>query len=365
MRQQAPTPTAEGRWQALVEQIPAVVYLDDIDENATTVYISPQVERLLGYPIEAWKANPSLWYETLHPEDRDETFDEYMWQRDRHDRWSLEYRMVASDGRTVWIHEDDQVIRDDEGRRLVVQGVLHDITAMKEDEERLLLLGRTKDALLHAVSHDLRGPLAAVLGAASLMTNPAFDLTDEDRTKLLRGLVTSARRMDRIASNLLDIERLERGLIHADTELADLALVVAAVLEELEAPEGRSLGADLSPVVVPLDVVLVERMTENLILNAFKHTPKRARVRVRVRPVEGGAELMVEDEGPGIPPDLREAIFEPYRRAASPHVAGAGIGLSLVERFADLHGGRAWAGPREDGRAGASFHVFLPESVDA
>ena len=97
-------------------------------------------------------------------------------------------------------------------------------------------------------------------------------------------------------------------------------------------------------------------------MNAARHTSPSASLWVRVRPGPGGVLLVVEDDGPGVPEAMREAIFEPFRQvpgAAHPS-PGVGIGLSLVARFAELHGGRAWVEEREGG--GASFHVLLPDA---
>jgi signal transduction histidine kinase len=103
----------------------------------------------------------------------------------------------------------------------------------------------------------------------------------------------------------------------------------------------------------------VERIVENLVMNAVRHT-EDVGIWVRVFEQDGGAVIAVEDDGPGVPSDLQHEIFEPFRQGptASPHSPGTGIGLSLVAMFADLHGGRAWVEDRQGG--GASFRVFLP-----
>jgi signal transduction histidine kinase len=121
---------------------------------------------------------------------------------------------------------------------------------------------------------------------------------------------------------------------------------------------------DAAPVVVRADPAKVERIVENLLMNAARHTGSDRRIWLRVEEVEGGALIAVEDDGPGVPEALRAEIFEAFRQGptASPHSPGTGIGLSLVSRFAALHEGRAWVEERVGG--GASFRVFLPEAPD-
>jgi signal transduction histidine kinase len=142
----------------------------------------------------------------------------------------------------------------------------------------------------------------------------------------------------------------------------DLGELVARTVASLELPSERRIDVGVASVFVPADGAKVERIVENLVMNAVRHTARETTVWVRVEAASGGAIIAVEDDGPGVPPELRDAIFEPFRQGptASPHAPGTGIGLSLVAMFADLHGGRAWVEEREGG--GASFRVFLPAS---
>jgi signal transduction histidine kinase len=115
---------------------------------------------------------------------------------------------------------------------------------------------------------------------------------------------------------------------------------------------------DTAPLEIWADAAMVERIVENLLRNAVKHTPGDARIWVRVEREGDAALLIVEDDGPGVPADTREAIFEPFSQGASPaRSTGLGVGLAVVARFAALHDGRAWVEEREGG--GASFRVSL------
>ncbi len=112
------------------------------------------------------------------------------------------------------------------------------------------------------------------------------------------------------------------------------------------------------PATASLDAARVERIVENLIRNALRHTPPGTQVDIRVDRTDDGVALLVEDRGPGVSDELKTTIFEPFMRGDSSD-GGAGIGLSLVARFAELHGGTAGVEDREGG--GASFRVFLPD----
>src|SRR5262249_9748520 len=141
----------------------------------------------------------------------------------------------------------------------------------------------------------------------------------------------------------------------------DLAELVRRVVRESDVP-ARMIEVDAERVTVGLDAAKVERIVENLLANAARHTPVGSRVWVRVRRGVDGALLCVGGGGPGVPPELAESVFDPFVRGpgAPEHSPGVGVGLSLVGRFAELHGGRAWVEERTGG--GASFRVFLPRN---
>jgi diguanylate cyclase (GGDEF)-like protein/PAS domain S-box-containing protein len=127
---------AEERFQALVEQLPLVVYVDAIDDESSNIYSSPQVEALLGYSLAEWKHDRELFVRILHPEDRQRVLDAH---RSAHegDGLSLEYRLIARDGRVVWVHDEARTIPGPFGTPVALQGYLLDITARREAEERL------------------------------------------------------------------------------------------------------------------------------------------------------------------------------------------------------------------------------------
>jgi two-component system, OmpR family, sensor kinase len=232
--------------------------------------------------------------------------------------------------------------------------------------ERLKAADEVKNTFLQAVSHDMRTPLTAILGGAlTLQRREELGVSEEDARDLADRLAANARKLNRLVTDLLDLDRLNRGIVDPVLSPTDLGALVTAVAEGLQPLIHRRLEVQAQSVVVPLDGAKVERIVENLIMNAVRHTPDDATIWVRARREPGGALILVEDDGAGVPPGMREAIFEPFRMGsgASDPSPGMGIGLSLVARFAELHGGRAWVEERAGG--GASFRVFLPIAAGA
>jgi signal transduction histidine kinase len=254
-----------------------------------------------------------------------------------------------------------------------MQGVIFDITeqklaeqALRESEqrereaaERLRALDEMKNTFLAAVSHELRSPLTSILGL-SLTLERGPDIEIEDRRDLLRRLAGNAKKLDRLLRDLLDIDRLNRGIVEPQYRVTDIGALARRTVESLDVLAGRDVIAETDAVVLAVDPPKVERIIENLLANAVRHTEHDRKIWITVHPHDAGVLIAVEDDGPGVAEDLRNAIFEPFRQGptASSHAPGTGIGLSLVARFAELHGGRAWVEGRDGG--GASFRVFLP-----
>jgi PAS domain S-box-containing protein len=363
---------AEERFRGIVEHIPAAIYVGRPDESMQTTYVSPQIEDITGIIPDEWVGDPDAWLNALHPEDREEIPRTYLDAIRQERPWSGEYRMIRRDGRMIWVHDETVFLHDDEGRHTVLQGVISDVTdrklaeqALRDSErrereaaERLRALDEMKNTFLAAVSHELRSPLTTILGIA--LTLERADMTELDRNDLLERLASNARKLDRLLKDLLDIDRLNRGMVTPQYHLTDVGALARRTVEHLEALSGRSVLVQTVPVTLSVDPAKVERIVENLMMNAARHTTADRTIWLRVEPRDDGVTIAVEDDGPGIPAEISEAIFEPFRQGpnVSSHAPGTGIGLSLVARFAELHGGRAWVEERKGG--GASFRVFLP-----
>ena len=200
-----------------------------------------------------------------------------------------------------------------------------------------------------------------MLGISLTLQRGRGRLSPPDAEDLLGPLAADARRLDRILTGLLDLDKLDRGIVELRREPVDLAGLVAGVVSEASDELGaHPVSLDLLPIQVLADAAKVERVVENLLANAARHTDPGTPIWVRVAPLERGALLCVDDAGPGIPAEQRESIFRPFQRgpAGSTYAPGSGVGLALVAQIASLHDGQAWVEDRAGG--GASFRVLLP-----
>lgn len=219
---------------------------------------------------------------------------------------------------------------------------------------------RTRSALLSAVSHDVRTPLASIAGAASALDAPGLD--EAARAELLATIREEAERLTRLIGDLVDLTRLESGDLSVRKEPYPLEEIVDSAVERL-APllAGRELTHHRPEevLVAPVDPVLLEQVLVNLLENAAKYTPPGSPLAVRLARQETSAVIEVADRGPGLPRGEEARVFERFYRAADHHRAhGTGLGLTVCEAIVRAHQGRITAENRAGG--GALFRITLP-----
>ena len=230
------------------------------------------------------------------------------------------------------------------------------------EAEVLRRTSELKSALLDAVSHDLRTPLASIIGSADSLLQTDIDWPADARNDFLETIEQEAQRLNRIVGNLLDLSRIQGGAIVPAKDWHDPALLLRETLTRLEpaTAEHRLIAdvpKDLSPVL--LDPVEIDQVVANLVENAVKYSPPGGQIRVSARVEEGELRVAVEDEGPGIPDDVLPRLFEPfYRASATRSVRGSGLGLAVARGLIAAHGGHIWARSL-DGR-GARFAFSVP-----
>jgi signal transduction histidine kinase len=238
------------------------------------------------------------------------------------------------------------------------------VEQQEEVSSDLREMNDVKDTLLHAVSHDLKSPLAGILGAMqTIRRDDVLHLSGDERESLYEVIEQSGRKMNRLIDDLLDLDRIDRGKLTPKREPTDVGGLARRVAQDCVGLESHPIRVEADDILVDVDPGKVERVIENLLMNASRHTPPGTPVHVRVHARTNGVVLEVEDEGPGVADDLKETLFEPFKQGNTPGGRGVGIGLSLVKRFAELHGGTAHVEDAPGG--GARFVVTLPGEVTA
>ena len=264
---------------------------------------------------------------------------------------------VGAESLILWMVRDVTTAR--KAQAALQQAFVHE----REESAQLRELDAWKDAFMAAAAHDLRSPLMSIVGMAETLLQRGEVVDEATRRHMLAQIASSGRGLANLLEDLLDLDRFTRGVVLPRREPTDVVALVRDAVAAVAA-EDHPIDLRLEEVEEFRAVVDAGRVTQivtNLVSNAVAHTEPGIRVTVQATPLgDDGVQIVVEDEGSGIPEAIRENLFTPFVSSAvrTGGARGHGIGLSLVELFAQLHGGSARAEDRPGG--GARFVVELP-----
>lgn len=337
------------------------------DADGTYSYVSPSFEALSGHAADDLMGSSPFVLGLFHPEDVPRAVEVQAEALDSGQPWRVMYRLQRADGVFMWVESAGRVVAGPVGDRFVV------VTRVAEHLESLVqgveverrvkrgyaeLLAR-QERFMTTVSHRARTPLTAVVGITELLRQRHDVLPAEQREVLFERLNANTWALRELFEEVTEADRLNRSDAVLQRRVVDLHELVRTVVADVTADEERVTNAVPAGLRAVVDGRQVRRMLTILLGNSFKHAGTGAAVTVRSSRRDGGVELVVEDDGPGVPPSLRDHVFEPFVHveADSPD-PGSGLGLYIVSELAALHGGRAWVDDRPGG--GARFHVWLP-----
>ncbi|MGH9857482.1 MAG: PAS domain-containing sensor histidine kinase, partial [Acidobacteriota bacterium] len=364
---------AETKYQTLIEQIPAVVFMAFLDKGLSEAYVSPHIETILGFTQKEWLEDPVRWYRQIHPDDRN--------------RWNIEaadmlltgqplrsvYRVLARDNHTVWFQVEAKMVRTTDGRPWFIHGVAFDISELKKAEETLqktlgeleirvesrtaeladanrdlqmeiaerkaierertqLFLreqearkeaegaNRAKDEFLATVSHELRTPLNVIRGWTHLLQSGQLD--DAALARALEVVDQSAKAQSKLIEDLLDVSTMIAGKIRLDLRPIDLVPSIENAVSSLKlSAEAKGiklvqlLDSHMGPVLG--DSERLQQVILNLLSNAIKFTPSGGRVTISLERIDSSALVTVTDTGEGIKPEFVPHVFTRFRQQDS------------------------------------------------
>ena len=368
---------ARAKYQTLIEQIPAVTFIasSPLGQGGNEMWVSPQIKTLLGYTEEEWLDSPVLWYQRLHPDDKQRLSKDFSRIISLSEPLRGDYRFIAKDGHTVWVHGEIKIVHDEHGRPAFIHGIGYDITELKRAEEMQRearraeeqakraaeATNREKDQFLAMLSHELRTPLTPVLSGLDVLEG---SLSEESRTTLemmRRNLELEAR----LINDLLDLTRISTGKLSIEPKSVDAHNAIRQALESCSSQTAHlrvQVIFEASEQTIMADSDRFQQVVRNLLQNAARFTPAGGTVQIcTANPEPGVLQIRCRDTGSGIEPgDLGRIFraFEQSERSVKSGYGGLGLGLAITKGLVEAHGGTitAWSGGRG---TGATFQIIL------
>jgi PAS domain S-box-containing protein len=365
---------AERKYRLLIEHIPALTYISALDENSTTLYISPQVKHFFGISPEEWMIDPTRWERMVHPEDLERAIADLRRAQATDSRVTSEYRVIARDGRVTWLRDESIMVRDKQGNPEFLQGVVIDITDLRQAEEDRLQLERqlfhaqkleSLGVLAGGIAHDFNNLLTAILGNASLalMDLPA----GSEITPYLQRIKQATQQAAGLTQQMLAYAGKGRFMV----QTVNINAVILELGELLKASISRSaelryaLANNLS--LIEADISQIRQVILNLIVNGAEAIGDVGGIVTVTTWVEDGLEngngsgsqqmvvLQVDDTGTGMDEDTKSKIFDPF---FTTKFTGRGLGLSAVQGIVRGHHGTLDV--RSAAGYGTTFTVRFP-----
>ena len=365
---------SEQSFRLITDLSPVHLFRAGPDGDAT--FLSPGFLSMTGLRRE--QAMGFGWIEAVHPEDRDRLM--RSWQEALHSQviFQAEFRFRVATGEYRWYRARVVPDRDERGEVMGWVGAAVDLHELHMAlDERAVLLDKAetarqlaeeashlKDEFLATASHELRTPLNAIVGWIHVLQSGAL-ANDDQRRQAVNAIDRNAKIQTRLIEDLLDVSRMIQGRVSLTVAALDLRHVIESALDTIQpaaAAKDITVAVELPDQPLPVigDEHRLRQVAWNLLANSVKYTPRGGSVTISLAREKGRAFIRVVDSGDGIDPVFLPHVFEPFRQGHSRTMrSGLGLGLAIVRRLVDLHGGRITAASAGAGQ-GATFTVSLP-----
>lgn len=227
----------------------------------------------------------------------------------------------------------------------------------KEEKENTIKLYNT---LLNSLSHELRTPIATIIGAVDTLNESREKLTIQQQTELLAQVDEASIRLNRQVENLLNMSRLESGMLKLKIDWCDMNELINTVIRKVTLNKNRTIEfiPDDHLPLFKIDTGLIEQALFNVVHNAVQYTPENSKVKIWVSNMEGECVIKIWDNGPGIPNEDLPSVFEKFYRVPNSRTGGIGLGLSIAKGFVEAHNGRIKL--ENNSSTGVTFTIYIP-----
>ena len=356
----------KARYESMLNSIEGVVWAADLETMRFT-FVSRGVKEMLGFPPEKWLSEPYFWLERVHPDDRDKVIRKAIPDIKAGRVRKLEYRLIAADGRIVWVSSSKTNLFSEDGRMSRRCGLLIDISSrisfekeLKNHSEQVATVNSELLEYASEVSHDLKSPLRAIHSYASFLYEDLAPILTKEQDEYFRSLWTAAAEADSMVDGLLRVSRISSHKL--DWQCVDLTDLFTETLSGMQIPKNTSVNICRDLPKIDSEPLLLRQIFQNLIDNAIKFnnsTEKQVWLQFSESPTHWL--ISVADNGIGIDQSCRDRIFSAFERLRPGVFEGNGIGLSIVKRALQRLSGSVKVCERPGG--GSIFEISLPKKI--
>jgi len=366
---------SEERYSSLVSHIPGATYRCLIDEHWTMLFISDNMNKIIGFPASDFiKSHVRTYASICHPEDIKKTNKIVMNAVNKKESYSIEYRIKRADGEYCWILEKGRGVFNDKGEYIYLDGIILDNNKrkqmekeLKDSEIQLRELNTTKDKFFSIIAHDLKSPFNGLLGFSSILLENHKEYDDNKREGMIKLVNDSATSTFKLLENLLTWSRTQLNIVTFVPKELQFKIVLFETISNLKASanqKGIKLIETISDdEVISTDKDLIDSVLRNLISNAIKFTKRNGTVIIEAvkQDKNNSIKISVTDTGVGIPKDKIDDLFRLDKNTSTQgtdNETGTGLGLIICKEFVEKLGGKIWV-ESEVGK-GSTFSFTIP-----
>ncbi len=362
--------TSEEKFRQIAENIHEIFWMRDAEADIV-LYVNPAYERIWGRSCESLYINPQSFLDGVHPEDKARVIANL--ENNIKKEFEIEYRIVRPDDSVRWVWEHSFPVKNGLGKVYRRAVVTQDITERKRAEEvqrnleKELELNELKIRFFSMVSHEFRTPLSTILISAQLLENSNKEWSEEKKLKNLHRIQSSAKTMTQLLTDILTLTRAEAGKLEFRPQPLDLEDFCFSLLEEIKfstrAEKDILFVSQCSQGIAWMDERMLRSIVTNLVDNAIKYSPDDSKIYFTLAAESGQAIFQIQDQGIGICQEEEEQLYQAFQRGENVgDVTGTGLGLAVVKKCVELHGGSIKLESKVG--VGTTFTVRIPWKGD-